>query len=309
MKKVSFIIGFFLFSYFFNGTANAGIVGDINNDGKIDLTEAVYALQVAAGVYPDLPDSCLLTGKGVWQDGEDYNLCDVVTYGAVSYACIQGHTASAGAREPPDTTYWTALTIKGEKGDTGPTGSEGPQGPQGPTGPQGPAGPQGAAGPQGPQGEQGVQGSVGPQGSQGPQGPAGADGTLTRNIAYVDGFNQPDGRDVGNLDYRVLIFSKQKSDTRLRISYTDTFRVLGPDKRCRWEIKTDGASCPSGELSFPIHATYSSDYHHNSTFVGYCNGLGIGDHIIKVYVTQDNSLSDCYTGLNSYWLLEVEEVE
>ena len=49
--------------------ALAGTVGDINNDGKIDLTEAVYALQVASGLYPALDPSCLLVGRGDWSDG------------------------------------------------------------------------------------------------------------------------------------------------------------------------------------------------------------------------------------------------
>ena len=38
----------------------AGVVGDINNDGKIDLQEAIYALQVASGVYPSLDPSLVL---------------------------------------------------------------------------------------------------------------------------------------------------------------------------------------------------------------------------------------------------------
>ena len=48
------IIAFSIFLFFLAGiagTLSAGIIGDINNDGKIDLAEATYALQVTAGVY------------------------------------------------------------------------------------------------------------------------------------------------------------------------------------------------------------------------------------------------------------------
>ena len=64
-----------------NSTSFAGIVGDINNDGHIDLSEAVYALRVASGVYPHLNPSCVLTGKNDWIAGEDYVECDVVIHG------------------------------------------------------------------------------------------------------------------------------------------------------------------------------------------------------------------------------------
>ena len=62
------------------GTLSAGIVGDINNDGKIDLTEAIYALQVGSNVYPNLPLSCILAGRGPWVAGTNYLSCDVVEH-------------------------------------------------------------------------------------------------------------------------------------------------------------------------------------------------------------------------------------
>ena len=45
---------------------HAVVVGDINNDGKIDLQEAVYALRTASGVYSPLSASCVLAGKDLW---------------------------------------------------------------------------------------------------------------------------------------------------------------------------------------------------------------------------------------------------
>ncbi len=109
--------------------SSAAVVGDINQDGKIDLMESIYALQVASGVYSALPDSCLLAGKGSWTAGEIvyYNLCDVVEFEGITYACITSHT-SDNSFEPGNTNYWTVLSIKGDTGDTGPEGPPGEDG-------------------------------------------------------------------------------------------------------------------------------------------------------------------------------------
>lgn len=77
------------------------------------------------------------------------------------------------------------ISLKGEKGETGPKGDKGNTGEKGDTGERGPQGLQGERGLQGVQGEQGepgIQGPVGPkgekgdQGEQGPQGPKGETG-------------------------------------------------------------------------------------------------------------------------------------
>jgi hypothetical protein len=138
MKKVIAFTVFIFISIWSVETLNAGIVGDINNDGSIDLTEAIYAVQVASGVYPSLNFSCLLVGKGNWDSGENYNPCDVVEYNGLNYACIQ---SAAGVNDSPDNpAYWTLLTIegpqgaagvqglKGDKGDTGAAGADGADG-------------------------------------------------------------------------------------------------------------------------------------------------------------------------------------
>lgn len=149
----------------------ANVVGDINSDGVIDLQEAVYALRVSSGLYPQLSASCVLTGKNDWTDGEPYLQCDVVKHNGMTYASLQDHQAQTGTNEPPASEYWVALALQGEKGDIGDPGAPGPQGPAGATGAQGPvgnAGPPGAPGPAGPQGVQGTQGVAGPQGPAGP---------------------------------------------------------------------------------------------------------------------------------------------
>lgn len=77
------------------------------------------------------------------------------------------------------------ISLKGEKGETGPKGDKGETGEKGATGERGPQGLQGERGLQGVQGEQGepgIQGPIGPkgekgdQGEQGPQGPKGETG-------------------------------------------------------------------------------------------------------------------------------------
>lgn len=71
------------------------------------------------------------------------------------------------------------ISLKGEKGETGPKGDKGDTGEKGATGERGPQGLQGERGLQGVQGEkgeQGIQGPVGPKGEQGEQGIQGIQG-------------------------------------------------------------------------------------------------------------------------------------
>lgn len=75
-----------------------------------------------------------MRNKGAWTSGTAYTAgtsggtyIDVVTLDGSSYACKAGHTAST-SNKPPNTTYWTLLS---EKGDQGIQGIQGPQGPQG----------------------------------------------------------------------------------------------------------------------------------------------------------------------------------
>lgn len=71
------------------------------------------------------------------------------------------------------------ISLKGEKGETGPKGDKGDTGEKGATGERGPQGLQGERGLQGVQGEkgeQGIQGPIGPKGEQGEQGIQGIQG-------------------------------------------------------------------------------------------------------------------------------------
>ena len=50
MKK--FFIVLMTTAILFPLSASSAIQGDINDDGRIDATEAIFALQVTAGLYP-----------------------------------------------------------------------------------------------------------------------------------------------------------------------------------------------------------------------------------------------------------------
>jgi len=133
MKKLSGVMFVLLIAAILPLNTGAGVLGDINGDGHVDITEALFALQIASGNHPNLPDSCVITGFGDWQTGQSYNVCDVVFLDGSFYICTQSHLSSA-SNNPPNDTYWANLALKGDTGPPGPSGSSGGQGPQGPPG-------------------------------------------------------------------------------------------------------------------------------------------------------------------------------
>ncbi len=137
-----------------------------------------------------------------------------------------------------------------------------------------------------------------------------ANEALIRTMAYATGNGPNDGTDVGQIKSRVLRFTKAKTPTKIRINYTDSLRVRGNNKICRWEIRVDGRSCPNQALVYDVH-TQSLQTLRISTVVGYCSGVAAGSHTIGIWVgnTPGHSGSDCYTGWkNSTWVIEAEEV-
>jgi len=138
-----------------------------------------------------------------------------------------------------------------------------------------------------------------------------------RKIQYATGLGDPDSRDEGLVNGRILDFNKTYNDTVIRISYTDNFRVIGESpfgKGCSWEIQVDGDSCPSGKLVYNYFAVLTdSNQLRSHTVVGYCEGLSVGMHKVTVLVTPLRVDSDCFTGFGfepepSRWVIEVEEV-
>ena len=78
-----------------------------------------------------------MRNKGAWASGVSYTAgttggtyIDVVTHNGSSYACKSSHTSSS-SNTPPNSTYWTLLSEKGDQGEQGIQGIQGPQGDEG----------------------------------------------------------------------------------------------------------------------------------------------------------------------------------
>lgn len=91
--------------------AQAGAVGDVTGDGKVDLLEAVYALEVAAGKIPGVDPGCLLVGKGEWQADTTFQECDLVEVDEIYYVAKDSHLSSSDFSK--DTAHWAQLTNEG----------------------------------------------------------------------------------------------------------------------------------------------------------------------------------------------------
>ncbi|WP_133510966.1 hypothetical protein [Candidatus Thiosymbion oneisti] len=134
------------------------------------------------------------------------------------------------------------------------------------------------------------------------------------NITYTSKLGPEDGKESGALEGRKLTFNKHKKDSVIRIGYTDNFRVIGERKACRWEIKVDGKSCPSGKLVYDRHDGNNSNVRTSNHVIGYCENLPKGNHTIKVWVgprpgNDRYKKSNCDTGwAKSRWTLEVMEI-
>jgi hypothetical protein len=138
-------------------------------------------------------------------------------------------------------------------------------------------------------------------------------GDLIRTIARSHGQGPHEDLDNGALASRQLVFTKKRSDTGLRVTYTDNFRVLATNSGGRWEVRFNGSSCGSpGALVYDLYNSTSSSYMHIPvTVTGTCFGLPAGARLVQVYVgpTPGYAVSDLFTGWNNqYWALEVEEV-
>jgi hypothetical protein len=134
-----------------------------------------------------------------------------------------------------------------------------------------------------------------------------------RTIQRSTGLGPDDSTDSGLIASRVLLVTKARADTALRIQYTDNLRVFGSIAACQWEILVDEASCPGGALVYNYYAYSNDNTFRNRSVVGYCEGLSAGPHTIQIHV--DDGIgevfdgSDCATGFfDDRWVLESEEV-
>lgn len=83
-----------------------------------DVWEEIF---IAPGVGPTGPTGQGFTNLGTWSSLTAYVPYDVVENSGSSYTCIANNTNQA----PPNVTYWTLLSSKGDTGATGATGATG----------------------------------------------------------------------------------------------------------------------------------------------------------------------------------------
>jgi hypothetical protein len=112
MKKTMTVLIAIGFIMFVMSDANSGILGDVDNDGKIGFPEAINALQVLSGAQTALPASFVIRWMGNWASGQNYQKYDAVQFGGSSYIALLAHTSSA-ANQPPDILTWNLMAQKG----------------------------------------------------------------------------------------------------------------------------------------------------------------------------------------------------
>jgi hypothetical protein len=140
-------------------------------------------------------------------------------------------------------------------------------------------------------------------------------GDLIRKVAIATGLGPGDDTNNGQINSRVLSFTKQYADTAIRILYCDNLRVNGADVAARWEIRIDGKSVPGGAIYQDKYGS-AGNYHEPATIIGYAQGVGAGTHAIQVWVGPSpgfprpwNNIPDAFTGWeDSRWTIEAQEV-
>jgi hypothetical protein len=141
--------------------SDAGILGDIDFNGRVGIPEAVHALQVTSGLRSTEDESFVIVWKGDWDpQTEEYKKYDAVQYNGTSYICLLNHTPS-GSETPPLAKGLWDIMAQGQKGDKGDTGEKGEKGDTGEKGEKGDTGEKG---------DRGLQGVPGPKGDTGPAG-------------------------------------------------------------------------------------------------------------------------------------------
>lgn len=262
-------------SCFASSTDAARVVGDLKVDG-IHFSDS-SSLNSANGLFKD---------KGTWLSSNLYSVGDVVQSGGSSYVCNAANTNIL----PPNPSYWSVLAaqgLKGDKGDPGITGTFATG-----TTPNNP-----------------VPGQI--YFDTITKSSMLFDGStwksLTRNVSYASGIS-PDATDDGYLYARTLVFNKLWPSSSIRITWSDNLRVLGPNASCQWEVHVDGVST-TPQLKTSLYVQETGDIHRQSTLIGYATGVSAGFHTIKINVSRPYYPSSvCYTGWESTFLLEAEEI-
>lgn len=158
------------------------------------------------------------------------------------------------------------ISLKGEKGETGPKGDKGNTGEKGATGERGPQGLQGErglqgvqgekgeqgiqgpVGPKGEQGEQGIQGIQGPQGEPGPQGPKGDTGSGLNIKGELDSESQLPQEGVSGdawlIAGNLYVFVGENGNVESNPKWSNVGSIQGP-------AGPQGPTGPKGEQGEP----------------------------------------------------------
>ena len=123
---------------------------------------------------------------------------------------------------------------------------------------------------------------------------------------------------------RVLTFTKQLDETRLRITYSDSLSVrqgartppMTGHAAAEWRIFIDlvGVDKYDTGIYTTVYQTHM-DFQHDlasrqSTVVGTVDGVQAGNYILTVEVKRETSNTDAYTGFGakSVMFIQVEEI-
>ncbi|MFI1920211.1 carbohydrate-binding protein [Nocardia sp. NPDC020380] len=92
------------------GLGVAGIAAALAMGAPAAGASAVAPVNVPAAEHSATAIDWGWPTAGVWQQGANYNVGDVVSYGGLEYQCIQAHTAYAPDWTPPQTpALWQQL--------------------------------------------------------------------------------------------------------------------------------------------------------------------------------------------------------
>ena len=101
---------------------NISIANDLNNDRKVGVEDAIFALEVASGFKSQINLSNGFNWTGNWEsENKQYNVNDIVGYEGSSYICILTHNSNDN-RLPTNPALWQAIALRGETGPQGPAG-------------------------------------------------------------------------------------------------------------------------------------------------------------------------------------------
>jgi hypothetical protein len=94
MKTIRTATVAFCICLFLTSIAHSGILGDVDNDGKIGFPEAINALQVLSGFQQTaLPASFVIRWRGDWAVAQSYQKYDAVHYNGSSYIALFTHVS------------------------------------------------------------------------------------------------------------------------------------------------------------------------------------------------------------------------